>query len=109
MDQFTLEHGDDWAQKFEYARLFGYLPPFCDEETFLRMAIHYTEAKGYKPGYCCVLYKEMFKQWPDGYGWMDLEPLEPSSDFLDWLDARAERMRIFRRKKCKQKKQLAFL
>ena len=99
MDQFTIEHGDDWRPKFEHARLYNYLPPFAGEETFLRMAIHHTEAKKYKPGYCCVLFKEMFKRWPEGYDWMLLESLEPSEDFLDWLNARAERMRISRQKK----------
>lgn len=99
MDQFAIEHGDDWAQKFEHARLFGYLPPFCDEEEFLRMATYYTQEKGYKDGYAAVLHKELFKRWPEGYGWTLLEPLQPSDDFLDWLDARAQRMRISRRKK----------
>lgn len=102
MDEYIISHGDAWREKFEHARLYNYLPPFCDEEEFLRMAIHHTQERGYKPGYAAVLYKEMFKKWPDGYG--SLEPLEPSSDFLDWLDAKAERMRISRRKKRKPKK-----
>ena len=99
MDDFTIQHGDDWRPKFEHARLYGYLPPFTDEETFLRMASYYTQEKSYKSGYAAVLHKELFKRWPDGHGWRLLEPLEPSEDFLDWMDARAQRMRISRSRK----------
>lgn len=104
MDQYVIEHGDAWRQRFEHARLYNYLPPFTDEVEFMQMAIFYTREKGYKAGYAAVLFKEMFKRWPANRSWMRLEPLKPGEDFNDWMDAKQQRMRVTRRKPRKKKR-----